>query len=61
MLGVVAHSSTDDVSAKLKVSLKDKLTGAVCPAHILNNCLQHGMDALGIQSVVLKMYYYCRI
>lgn len=44
--------------AKLQASVRDKFTGMGCPAHILNNCLQHGMDTsdLDIQSVVVKIY-----
>jgi hypothetical protein len=34
------------------------LTGMGCLAHILNNCLQHGMDTsdLDVPSVVVKIY-----
>jgi hypothetical protein len=30
--------------AKLQASVRDELNGMGCPGHILNNCLQHGMD-----------------
>jgi len=44
--------------AKLHTSVRDELTGMGCPAYILNNYLQHGMDTsdLDIRSVVLKIY-----
>jgi hypothetical protein len=44
--------------AKLQASIRDELTGMGCPANILNNCLQHGMDTsdLDIWSVVVKVY-----
>lgn len=59
MFGVAACSFTGYVSAKLKGSVKDKLIGALCPAHILNNSLQHVMETLGVQSGVLKIYDNC--
>jgi hypothetical protein len=60
MFGRVAHASTNNFFAKFKDSLKDKLIGVGCPAHMLHNCLRHGMDTLhlDIQSVVLKIYNY---
>jgi hypothetical protein len=56
----VACPSTNNVFGKLRCSLKAKLIGFRSPAHILNNCLQHGMDTLDlvVQSVVLKIYNY---
>jgi hypothetical protein len=44
--------------AKLQASVRGELTGMGCPVHIVNNCLQHGMDTsdLDIQSVVVKIY-----
>jgi len=44
--------------AKLHASVRDELTGMGCPAHILNDCLQHVMDTsdLDIWSIVLKIY-----
>jgi len=44
--------------AKLQASIRDELTGMGCPANILNNCLQHGMDTsdLDTWSVVVKVY-----
>jgi len=44
--------------AELHASVTDELTGMGCPAHILNDCLQHGLDTsdLDIQAVVLKIY-----
>jgi hypothetical protein len=58
MFGGVAHASTNNVFAKLKDSTKDKLIVMGCPPHILNNCLQHGMDTsdLDIQSAVLNHF-----
>lgn len=60
MFGGVARTSTNNVFAKLKNNTNANLIGVGCPAHILNNCLQHGMDALDfdIQSVILKIYNY---
>jgi hypothetical protein len=60
MFGGIAHASTHNPFAKLKVSVKDKLIGVDCPGHILSNCLQHGMDNLDLDSPsdVLKIYNY---
>ena len=43
-----------------KTYVKGKLNGLDCLAHILHNCLQHGIDTLDldIQSVILKIYIY---
>lgn len=63
MFGGVARSSTNNVFFKLKDVTRVQLIGVGCPAHVLNNCLQHGMDALDIdiQSIVLKIYNYFSI
>lgn len=39
------------------------LVGIGCPAHVLNNCVQHGVDTLDldIESMVLKIYNYFSI
>jgi hypothetical protein len=60
MFGEVVCACTNYGFAKLKDSVKDQLIGLGCPAHILNNCLQYGMDTLDlvVQSVVLNIYNY---
>jgi len=43
--------------------IKPSLIGVGCPAHVLNNCIQHGTDTLkiDIESTVLKVYNYFSI
>jgi len=51
------------VFANLKNIMKPSLIGVGCPAHVLNNCIQHGTDTLEIEiePIVLKVYNYFSI
>ena len=50
----------NNVFTNLKDSVKDKLIGVCCPAHILNNFFQYGMNNLNldIQSVVYNYFSF---
>ncbi|XP_030049150.1 protein FAM200B-like [Microcaecilia unicolor] len=66
--GVQLRAAGQNVFANLK-KMKGKSSGngtlveIGCPAHVLNNCIQHGADTLDvdIESIVLKIYNYFSI
>ena len=60
MFGGLKKGGGKNVFANLKNIVKSSLTGVGCPAHVLNNCIQHGTDTLeiDIESIVLKVYNF---
>jgi hypothetical protein len=63
MFGGLKKGGGKNVFANLKNIIKPSLIGVGCPAHVLNNCIQHGTDTLeiDIESIVLKVYNYFSI
>jgi hypothetical protein len=63
MFGGLKKAGGKNVLANLKNIIKPSLIGVGCPAHFLNNCIQHGTDTLeiDIESIVLKVYNYFSI
>lgn len=61
--GGIRRGDGNNVFANLKRSLNPNLIGIGCPAHILNNCVHHGVDRLSIdiESIVLKIFNYFSI
>jgi phage tail sheath gpL-like len=46
MFGGLKKGGGKNVLANLKNIIKPSLIGIGCPAHVLNNCIQHGTDTL---------------
>jgi len=60
MFGGLKKGGGKNVFANLKNIIKPSLISVGCPAHVLNNCIQHGTDTLeiDIESIVLKVYNF---
>ena len=63
MFGGIARGGGNNVFSSLKRTVNDTLVGTGCPAHILNNCIQHGVDVLEVdlQALIVKIYNYFSI
>jgi len=61
--GGVERRGTNNVFYRLQQYIKKPIIGIGCPAHILNNCVQHAIDGLpiDIESIILKIYNYFSI
>lgn len=61
--GGVKRAGTKNVFKGLSEKLKKSIVGIGCPAHILNNTVQHGCDSLpvDIDSLILKIYNHFSI
>ena len=59
--GGLTRPKDNNVFSRLKNDLPT-LVGVGCPAHILNNCLRHGMNqmTIDVESIIYKTYqYFC--
>lgn len=63
MFGGIKRGDGSNVFANLKRILNKVLVGVGCPAHVLNNCIQHGTDLLEIdlQGLIMKIYNHFSI
>lgn len=62
--GGIGRGSGNNVFTHLKKHLNAKLVGVGCSAHVLHNCVQHGIDSglsMDIESIVLKIFNYFSI
>lgn len=63
--GGVKRGSGNNVFTHLKTKMsRDCLVGVGCPAHVLHNCIHHGIDSslsVDIESLVLKIFNYFSI
>ena len=62
--GVRRAAGGKNVFANLKkMKNSGTLVGVGCPAHVLNNCVQHGADTLDVdvESMIMKIYNYFSI
>lgn len=61
--GGVKRGGTNNVFSRLKNSLGREINGIGCAAHIVHNCVQHGVDNLpiDIEALVVKIYKHFHI
>ena len=59
--GGLGRASGNNVLTHLQNNLNKKLVGMGCPAHVLHNCVQHGLDSglsADIESIALKIFNF---
>lgn len=52
--GGVERRGTNNVFYRLQQHIRKPIIGVGCPAHILNNCVQHAIDGLSIDIESIK-------
>lgn len=62
--GGIGRGTGNNVFTHLKTKLNKSLVGVGCPAHVLHNCVQHGVDvglAVDVDAIIQKIFNYFSI